>query len=103
MKKRSITIAGHRTSVALEPEFWALIEKMAAEQSLSLADFIASIDPRTRGCKSGFVIAIGGTELATANYRPCVNSTAILPIDLGRLSNPRALVLLSTKRSDRNR
>ncbi|AVX03980.1 hypothetical protein MXMO3_01450 [Maritalea myrionectae] len=44
MKKRSITIAGHRTSVALEPEFWTLIEKMAKEQNLSLADFIASID-----------------------------------------------------------
>lgn len=44
MKKRSITIAGHRTSVALEPEFWAFIEKMAAEQQLSLADFIAQID-----------------------------------------------------------
>ncbi|MCF4098903.1 ribbon-helix-helix domain-containing protein [Maritalea mediterranea] len=44
MKKRSITIAGHRTSVALEPEFWALIEKMASEQNLSLADFIAQID-----------------------------------------------------------
>lgn len=44
MKKRSITIAGHRTSVALEPEFWTLIEKIAKEQNLSLADFIASID-----------------------------------------------------------
>ena len=44
MKKRSITIAGHRTSVALEPDFWAFIEKMAKEQDLSLADFIASID-----------------------------------------------------------
>ncbi|TDQ66771.1 ribbon-helix-helix protein [Maritalea mobilis] len=44
MKKRSITIAGHRTSVALEPEFWTFIEKMAAEQQLSLADFIAQID-----------------------------------------------------------
>lgn len=44
MKKRSITIAGHRTSVALEPEFWTFIERMAAEQQLSLADFIAQID-----------------------------------------------------------
>lgn len=44
MKKRSITIAGHRTSVALEPEFWAFIERMAAQQKLSLADFIAQID-----------------------------------------------------------
>ncbi|WP_424982888.1 ribbon-helix-helix domain-containing protein [Maritalea sp. S77] len=44
MKKRSITIAGHRTSVALEPEFWSYIQKMAKEQGLSLADFIAQID-----------------------------------------------------------
>lgn len=46
MKKRSITIAGHRTSVALEPEFWTYIQKMAKEQDLSLADFIAQIDQK---------------------------------------------------------
>jgi predicted DNA-binding ribbon-helix-helix protein len=44
MDKRSITIAGHRTSVALEPEFWAAIEALATRRGLSLAALVAEID-----------------------------------------------------------
>lgn len=44
MDKRSMTIAGHRTSVALEPEFWAAIETLAARRGLSLAALVAEID-----------------------------------------------------------
>lgn len=44
MEKRSITIAGHRTSVALEPEFWAAVEALAARRGLSLAALVAEID-----------------------------------------------------------
>jgi len=44
MDKRSLSIAGHRTSIALEPEFWAAIEAMAAEKQLSLAALIRDID-----------------------------------------------------------
>ena len=44
MDKRSLSIAGHRTSIALEPEFWAALELMAAEQSLPMAALIRDID-----------------------------------------------------------
>jgi predicted DNA-binding ribbon-helix-helix protein len=44
LKKRSFTIAGHRTSVALEPEFWAVLEQEAVKAGSSLAAFVASID-----------------------------------------------------------
>jgi predicted DNA-binding ribbon-helix-helix protein len=44
LKKRSFTIAGHRTSVALEPEFWAVLEREAHNAGASLAGFVASID-----------------------------------------------------------
>jgi predicted DNA-binding ribbon-helix-helix protein len=44
MEKRSMTIAGHRTSVALEPEFWRAVEDMAATRGLSLAALVAEID-----------------------------------------------------------
>ena len=37
-------LAGHATSLALEPEFWAVLDAMAAAQGLSLAGLIASID-----------------------------------------------------------
>ena len=44
MEKRSMTIAGHRTSVALEPEFWAAVEALAADRGQALAAFVAEID-----------------------------------------------------------
>jgi predicted DNA-binding ribbon-helix-helix protein len=44
MDKRSLSIAGHRTSIALEPEFWAALEAMAAAEQCSLAALIRSID-----------------------------------------------------------
>jgi predicted DNA-binding ribbon-helix-helix protein len=44
LKKRSLLLAGHATSLALEPEFWAVLDAMAAAVGLSLAALIASID-----------------------------------------------------------
>lgn len=44
MDKRSLSIAGHRTSIALEPEFWHALEAMAAERDTSMAGLIKSID-----------------------------------------------------------
>jgi len=42
--KRSVTIAGHETSIALEPLFWAALERTAADQGLPLNALIARID-----------------------------------------------------------
>ena len=42
--KKSFSIAGHRTSVALEPEFWDALQKMAAHRKVSLPILIADID-----------------------------------------------------------
>ena len=44
MQKRSLTIAGHRTSIALEPEFWAGLERLAARRGLRLTALIEEID-----------------------------------------------------------
>ena len=44
LKKRSLLLAGHATSLALEPEFWAVLEAVAAAQSVSLPTLIARID-----------------------------------------------------------
>ncbi len=44
MEKRSLSIAGHRTSIALEAEFWAGLEAMAAARALPLAALIREID-----------------------------------------------------------
>jgi predicted DNA-binding ribbon-helix-helix protein len=42
--KRSLTIAGHRTSLALEAEFWAGLQAIAEARNLSLSALIAEID-----------------------------------------------------------
>jgi len=44
LRKRSLSLAGHTTSLALEPAFWAVLERMAAARSASLTSTIAEID-----------------------------------------------------------
>ncbi|MBU1376570.1 MAG: ribbon-helix-helix domain-containing protein [Alphaproteobacteria bacterium] len=44
LKKRSVLLTGHATSIALEPEFWAVLDEMAAQRGSSLAALIVSID-----------------------------------------------------------
>jgi predicted DNA-binding ribbon-helix-helix protein len=48
LKKRSINLSGHATSLALEPEFWAVLDAMA--QGGTLAALIGRIDER-RGAR----------------------------------------------------
>jgi predicted DNA-binding ribbon-helix-helix protein len=64
MEKRSMTIAGHRTSVALDPEFWRAVEVLAARRGLSLAAFVAEIDG-TRTPDRNLASALRVTVLAT--------------------------------------
>jgi predicted DNA-binding ribbon-helix-helix protein len=42
--KRSVTIAGHQTSISLEPLFWQTLEAAAAARALPLNALIAEID-----------------------------------------------------------
>jgi predicted DNA-binding ribbon-helix-helix protein len=42
--KRSFTIAGHRTSISLEAEFWEALRAIAAEEGLPVARLIARVD-----------------------------------------------------------
>jgi predicted DNA-binding ribbon-helix-helix protein len=44
VQKRSLSIAGHRTSIALEPEFWDGLEVLAQAQGLPLSGLIRQID-----------------------------------------------------------
>ncbi|HLI66837.1 MAG TPA: ribbon-helix-helix domain-containing protein [Caulobacteraceae bacterium] len=44
LRKRSFKLAGHATSLALEPEFWAALGEMAKARGRSLAALIADID-----------------------------------------------------------
>lgn len=49
MKKRSVKIAGHATSVTLEDEFWEALGEIAAKRGVSLNHIIAEIDAGRSG------------------------------------------------------
>jgi predicted DNA-binding ribbon-helix-helix protein len=42
--KRSIVIAGHKTSVSLEDAFWRGLKEIAAARNMTLSDMVAAID-----------------------------------------------------------
>ncbi|MDI2091793.1 ribbon-helix-helix domain-containing protein [Commensalibacter oyaizuii] len=44
LQKRSLQLSGHKTSVALETEFWQILEEMADINHNTLAAFIATVD-----------------------------------------------------------
>ena len=46
--KRSIVIAGHKTSVSLEDAFWTGLKEIAAERHVTLSDMVAVIDQDRR-------------------------------------------------------
>jgi len=50
--KRSITIAGHQTSISLEPLFWDALEAAAAAHGLPLSALVAAIDHARIGART---------------------------------------------------
>lgn len=46
--KRSIVIAGHKTSVSLEDAFWKGLKDIAGGRDMTLSDLVASIDTERR-------------------------------------------------------
>jgi len=44
LRKRSVTISGHRTSVSLEEPFWTALNTLADKREMTLAALIVEID-----------------------------------------------------------
>ena len=49
--KRSLTIAGHHTSLSLEPEFWQALQEIARVEKKTIAAIVGELD-RTRGSRN---------------------------------------------------
>jgi len=49
MKKRSVNISGHATSITLETEFWGLLKAIAARDKKSINALISEIDENRAG------------------------------------------------------
>lgn len=50
-QKRSMSVAGHRTSVSLEPEFWQALADLAKQKNSAIATLVAQID-HNRGSRN---------------------------------------------------
>jgi predicted DNA-binding ribbon-helix-helix protein len=46
--KRSIVIAGHKTSVSLEDAFWKGLKEIAGSRDMTLSDLVSAIDSDRR-------------------------------------------------------
>lgn len=44
VRKRSVTLDGHRTSLSIEQPFWDALKDLAAERNISLSALIQAID-----------------------------------------------------------
>jgi predicted DNA-binding ribbon-helix-helix protein len=49
IKKRSLSLFGHRTSISLEEPFWLALQQIACEEKKSLQKLIENIDEQTKG------------------------------------------------------
>lgn len=65
--KRSLTIAGHRTSLSLEPEFWEALQRAAAVRSQSLAALVSQIDGSRQGRNLSSAIRVWLLDEAARN------------------------------------
>jgi predicted DNA-binding ribbon-helix-helix protein len=72
--KRSVVVAGRKTSVSLEGEFWKALKEIAARRNMTLSDLIATIEAKHRhgNLSSGirlFVLNFYSEELAILDRR----------------------------------
>ena len=64
LRKRSISLHGHATSLALEPEFWALLDELARSRGQSLAALVAGIDDARSGRPLASACRLAALEFA---------------------------------------
>ena len=55
IKKRSVEIAGHRTSLTLEAAFWHALKRLAAQDRMSINKLVERIDRNRQGNLSSAV------------------------------------------------
>src|SRR4051794_30957524 len=70
--KRSIVVAGHKTSVSLEEAFWKGLKEIASDRHVTLSDLVSTIDSgRLNGNLSSAL-----RLFVLDHYRTLINSAA---------------------------
>lgn len=49
VKKRSVVVGGHRTSISLESAFWEALRGLAAQEGKTIAEMVSDIDAARTG------------------------------------------------------
>lgn len=70
MRKRSIIVAGHATSVSLEQEFWDALKEIADRRGQSLNHLVAEIDAARPGNLSSAIRVFVLNELRRPGLGP---------------------------------
>jgi predicted DNA-binding ribbon-helix-helix protein len=84
--KRSIVIAGHKTSVSLEDEFWNGLKEIVQKQKMTLADLVGDIDVRRLHTNLSSAIRL----FVLAHFRSQISQTSADRVDSGE-EMPRIL------------
>jgi predicted DNA-binding ribbon-helix-helix protein len=71
--KRSIVIAGHKTSVSLEDAFWKGLKDIAIDRDLTLSDLVALIDSERQHGNLSSAIRL----FVLDHYRAAANAAAV--------------------------
>lgn len=69
--KRSLAIAGHKTSISLEPLFWELLREAAVAEGVAVAALVARIDAERIKSPTPPGLASAIRVWLVANRRPC--------------------------------
>jgi predicted DNA-binding ribbon-helix-helix protein len=85
--KRSVVIAGHKTSVSLEEEFWKSVKEIAGERNMTLGELIGKIDANREHANLSsairlFVLGVYRDRIDLAKDR--TQETLVQPIELVR-------------------
>lgn len=73
--KRSVVVAGHKTSVSLEDAFWHALKDIARERSVSLRSLVAEIDANRRGGNLSSAVRLHVLD----HYRRRAGAAAVAP------------------------
>jgi predicted DNA-binding ribbon-helix-helix protein len=81
--KHSVTIAGRRTSISLENEFWGELRKIAAQRKLSLGELILEIEANkqhTNLCSAIRLFVLGVYRVQSKTSYTRRQSTRCIPL-----------------------
>lgn len=69
LRKHSLVVSGHRTSISLEEAFWLALREIAAARGSSLAALVAEIDSARAGANLSSAIRVFVLQYALRESR----------------------------------